>query len=90
MVSSRTGTPENSASPSASTSQTENLCVLPRDLVPHIPEIADSPLGPADVEAMRIVAMKQGKKLVTSFHPELSGDLRVHEFFLRQCVGLNA
>ena len=68
----------------------EDLCVLPSELVPHIPEIAGSPLGPADTEAMRIVAMKQGKKLVTSFHPELSGDLRVHEFFLRECCGMDA
>jgi 5'-phosphate synthase pdxT subunit len=85
-------TPTLSSNPSTSSKQParEDLCVLPPSLVPHIPEIADSPLGPADTEAMRIVAMKQGKKLVTSFHPELSGDLRVHEFFLRECCGMEA
>jgi 5'-phosphate synthase pdxT subunit len=30
----------------------------------------------------RIVAAQQGKLLATSFHPELTNDLRFHEFFL--------
>ncbi len=30
----------------------------------------------------RIVAARQGKLLATSFHPELTGDLRFHEYFL--------
>ncbi len=30
----------------------------------------------------RIVAVRQGKCLATAFHPELTDDLRVHEFFL--------
>ena len=30
----------------------------------------------------RIVAARQGKLLATSFHPELTGDTRFHEFFL--------
>ena len=37
----------------------------------------------AQVEEGRPVACRQGKVLVTSFHPELSPDLRVHELFLR-------
>ncbi|MEJ7727519.1 MAG: pyridoxal 5'-phosphate synthase glutaminase subunit PdxT [Actinomycetes bacterium] len=35
--------------------------------------------GPA---AGRIVAVRQGCVLATSFHPELTGDLRVHGFFV--------
>ena len=35
--------------------------------------------GPA---ADRIVAVRQGRMLATSFHPELTGDLRVHRLFL--------
>lgn len=35
--------------------------------------------GPA---AGRIVAVRQGPVLATSFHPEVSGDSRVHEVFL--------
>ncbi|MEV0731661.1 pyridoxal 5'-phosphate synthase glutaminase subunit PdxT [Polymorphospora sp. NPDC050346] len=30
----------------------------------------------------RIVAVRQGSLLATSFHPELTGDLRVHRFFV--------
>ncbi|EXG81299.1 pyridoxal 5'-phosphate synthase, glutaminase subunit Pdx2 [Cryptosporangium arvum DSM 44712] len=36
--------------------------------------------GPADG---RIVAVRQGNLLATSFHPELTGDLRVHDLFVR-------
>ena len=44
-------------------------------------------IGPA-VEVLatlddRAVACRQGSFLVTSFHPELSGDLRLHELFLK-------
>jgi 5'-phosphate synthase pdxT subunit len=35
--------------------------------------------GPA---AGRIVAVRQGDLIATSFHPELTGDLRVHQFFV--------
>lgn len=30
----------------------------------------------------RIVAVRQGPLLATSFHPELTGDVRVHEYFV--------
>lgn len=36
--------------------------------------------GPA---AGRIVAVQQGSLLATSFHPEVTGDHRIHEYFLR-------
>ena len=32
-----------------------------------------------------IVAARQGKQLVTAFHPELNQDLRVHQYFLGLC-----
>jgi 5'-phosphate synthase pdxT subunit len=32
--------------------------------------------------AGRIVAVRQGTLLATSFHPELTGDLRVHQLFV--------
>ena len=35
--------------------------------------------GPA---ADRIVAVRQGNLLATSFHPELTGDLRLHAYFV--------
>ncbi|MGQ4597765.1 pyridoxal 5'-phosphate synthase glutaminase subunit PdxT [Nocardia sp. R6R-6] len=41
--------------------------------------LATVPHGPA---AGRIVAVRQGKVLATSFHPEVTGDLRVHRMFV--------
>jgi len=32
-----------------------------------------------------IVAARQGNMLVTSFHPELTTDARLHEYFLNMC-----
>lgn len=34
-------------------------------------------------DAGTIVAVRQGALLATSFHPELTGDVRVHEYFVR-------
>jgi len=36
----------------------------------------------ASPHAGRIVAVRQGQLLATSFHPELTGDLRVHKMFV--------
>ena len=36
----------------------------------------------------RIVAARQGKQLVTAFHPELTEDLSVHRYFLEEVAGL--
>jgi len=35
----------------------------------------------------RIVAVRQGNLLATSFHPELTGDLRVHGLFVEMVLG---
>jgi pyridoxal 5'-phosphate synthase pdxT subunit len=37
--------------------------------------------------AGRIVAVRQGNLLATAFHPELTGDLRVHSYFVEQVRG---
>ena len=42
----------------------------------------------AKVSDGRAVAVRQGNMLATSFHPELTGDLRVHDLFLRMTKGL--
>ena len=45
----------------------------------------DSVQGEADALAVvdkHIVAARQGRQLVTAFHPELNDDTRVHDFFL--------
>ncbi|KAJ9108111.1 hypothetical protein QFC19_002576 [Naganishia cerealis] len=59
------------------------LCTLPPDLAADAPP-ADSHLGPAEEDALRVVAVRNGKKMATSFHPELSQDLRIHEYFVRR------
>ena len=41
----------------------------------------------AGAAAGRIVVVRQGAVLATSFHPELTGDTRVHEFFVRMVRG---
>jgi pyridoxal 5'-phosphate synthase pdxT subunit len=38
--------------------------------------------------AGRIVAVRQGNLLATAFHPELTGDLRVHRFFVAMASGV--
>jgi 5'-phosphate synthase pdxT subunit len=38
----------------------------------------------ADKETGDIVAVKQGNVFGTSFHPELTGDARIHSWWLRQ------
>lgn len=36
------------------------------------------------------VAVRQGNLLATSFHPEITGDLRVHKYFLEQVCGIGS
>ena len=38
----------------------------------------------ASLDDGRIVAVEQGNLLGTSFHPEMTGDTRFHEYFLRK------
>jgi 5'-phosphate synthase pdxT subunit len=52
---------------------------------PDVEVLARVSGGPADG---RIVAVRQGNLLATSFHPELTGDLRVHELFVRIVLGV--
>ena len=66
----------------------EVLARLTADLLPphSNPEIPndDDPTDPQDDRT--IVALRQGKKLITTFHPELTADSRFHEYFIRECV----
>ncbi len=41
-------------------------------------------LGQVDVPGAgpKVVAVRQGNRFVTSFHPEMTGDLRVHRYFV--------
>lgn len=48
---------------------------------PDVTILAEIPQG--------IIAVKQGKKLILSFHPEISHDLRMHEYFLNEILSKN-
>ncbi|TXT05011.1 hypothetical protein VHUM_03831 [Vanrija humicola] len=63
----------------------EVIASLPAERVPAPPP-ADSALGAPDADATPHVMLRQGRKLVTSFHPELSGDARVHQYWIESCV----
>lgn len=49
---------------------------------PYIEEVMEGTEVLAEVNG-KIIAAKQGKQLVTAFHPELDEDTRVHEYFLK-------
>ena len=48
---------------------------------PYIEDVLVGAEALAEVDG-KIVAARQGKQLVTAFHPELDEDTRVHEYFL--------
>lgn len=48
---------------------------------PYIAEAGEDVKILAEVDG-KIVAVRQGRQLVTAFHPELDGDTRIHEYFL--------
>jgi 5'-phosphate synthase pdxT subunit len=57
------------------------------DVSPGVEVLARTESGPS---AGRIVAVRQGNVLATSFHPEITGDIRVHRLFVelvRSAVG---
>jgi 5'-phosphate synthase pdxT subunit len=54
---------------------------------PIISEVGPEVEVLARLDDGRIVAARSGPLLATSFHPELSGDTRFHEFFLRIVEG---
>lgn len=53
-------------------------CVFIR--APWIEEMGKDVRSLAELDG-RIIAARQGNRIVTSFHPELTGDLRFHRFF---------
>jgi 5'-phosphate synthase pdxT subunit len=42
---------------------------------------------PPGTSTSRVVAVRSGARLATAFHPEITGDLRVHRYFLRLLGG---
>lgn len=61
----------------------KGIGIIPMTFIraPYIEGVMDDVEVLAEVDG-RIVAAKQGKQLVTAFHPELNKDTRVHEYFL--------
>ena len=51
---------------------------------PVVESVGDDVTVLASLTDGRIVAVEQGTLLGTSFHPEMTGDTRFHEFFLRK------
>jgi 5'-phosphate synthase pdxT subunit len=54
------------------------------DVAPQVEVLAKVEAGRA---AGRIVAVRQGNLLATSFHPEITGDIRVHRLFVEMVRG---
>ncbi|WP_431218124.1 pyridoxal 5'-phosphate synthase glutaminase subunit PdxT [Leifsonia xyli] len=49
---------------------------------PIVESIGEKATALAQVEDGRVVAVEQGNLIGTSFHPEITGDTRFHEYFL--------
>lgn len=63
---------------------------VPMDFIraPYIASTGDGVEVLARVED-RVVAVKYGRQLAISFHPEISGDLRIHRYFLEKVAGID-
>ena len=55
-------------------------------ILAQVPPGTGSPAPDADSVA-RIVAVRSGNLLATSFHPEVTGEHRIHEFFIQMIRG---
>jgi 5'-phosphate synthase pdxT subunit len=53
---------------------------------PIVEELGPEAEAVATLEDGRIVAVRQGNLLGTSFHPEITGETRFHEYFLQQLL----
>lgn len=62
----------------------EGLGIVPMTFIraPYITEVGEGVQVLSQLDG-HIIAARQGHMLVTSFHPELNDDLRIHSYFLR-------
>lgn len=56
------------------------------EVVSRIPESLLPDSAPDGGAARSVVALRQGRHLLTTFHPELTDDSRFHEYFVQECV----
>lgn len=65
-----------------------DICKIPMTFIraPYISRVGDDVKVLAEVNG-KIVAARQGKQLVTAFHPELNDDLTVHNYFIKMING---
>ena len=54
---------------------------------PWVQEVGPTATALGRTSAGHVIAVRQGPLLATSFHPEMTGDLRVHEYFCRIVSG---
>ncbi|KAG1741369.1 class I glutamine amidotransferase-like protein [Suillus lakei] len=73
--------------PSTENPPIEVIARLPTDLVPKSQKLMIHDEGDFDPhDAQCIVALRQGRHMLTTFHPELTKDSRFHEYFVQTCV----
>lgn len=73
--------------PSTENPLIEIIARLPVNLVPKSQKLMahdEGDSGPHDSQS--IVALRQGRHMLTTFHPELTKDSRFHEYFVGACV----
>lgn len=65
----------------------KGIGVIPMTFIraPYIERVGENVEVLAEVEG-KVVAARQGKMLVTAFHPELTNDIRVHEYFVKSMI----
>lgn len=66
----------------------EIVARLPPSLLPRSEDELHDDYEPFDPRT--VVALRQGRHLLTTFHPELTRDDRFHEYFVRACVSQNS
>jgi 5'-phosphate synthase pdxT subunit len=54
---------------------------------PWVQEVGPAAQALASTSAGHVVAVRQGPLLATSFHPEMTGDIRVHQLFVDMVAG---
>jgi SNO glutamine amidotransferase family len=58
----------------------------PIEIISRIPDSLLPHHSPDGGPTQTVVALRQGRHLLTTFHPELTGDNRFHEYFVQKCV----